>query len=97
LENLALGAIGPVLSQAVGKLCRLVVTLSAAVAGGAYMGSCVVVFVRADATYLCAITSLPVVAELLTFGALIRWACRKVFRCSSWLTENYHSMFQESL
>jgi hypothetical protein len=49
-----------------------VVKPSAAVAGGADMGSCVVIFVCADARYFGAVTSLPVVAELLTFGPLIR-------------------------
>jgi hypothetical protein len=93
LKNLTFRGIGPVLSRAVGTLCRFVVTPSTAVAGGAYIGSCVVVFVRADTADLCPVASLPVVAELLTFGALIRSAWRKVFRCPSWLTENYHSMF----
>jgi predicted lipid-binding transport protein (Tim44 family) len=68
-------------------------TSGVAMAGGACMGSGVVVFVRAGA----AIRSLPMVAELLTFGAFVCWGCRKVFLCPPWLTENCYSMFPESL
>jgi hypothetical protein len=86
-----------VLSQAVRAHCSFVVTSSTAVARGAKMGSCVVVFVCTVATYLFTVTSLPVVAELFTFGALIRGACREVFYCPPWLAENHYCMFQESL
>jgi hypothetical protein len=96
LENLTFKGIGPVLSWAVGTLYRFVVTPSAAVTGGTGMGSYVVLFVCADTADLCPAASLPVVAELLTFGALIYWAYRKGFRYPPWLTENYHSMFQGS-
>jgi hypothetical protein len=81
LENLALGGVGPFLSWAVGAHCLFVITSSVAVASGTDMGMCVMVFVCTDATQLSAIIPLPVVAELLTFGTLISWACGEVFSC----------------
>jgi hypothetical protein len=75
LEDLTFRGNGSVLSCTVATFCRFMIAPGVVIVGNTCMGSCVVVFVHTDATYLCAVTSLAIVAELLTFGTLGHWAC----------------------